>query len=106
MSFVSVKGQDKRGLIVNIFRTTRLTLLYMHTPQELVVNQIQSNPKYLNIYLPKYSECIPSTMGHTIIYHTVLYHFRVMGRIYYYSLLSASFSLLFTFYGWWLSWHQ
>lgn len=28
-------------------------------------------------------------MGPTIIYHTVLYHFRVMGRIYYSSLLSS-----------------
>lgn len=63
----------------------------MHIPQGLVANQIKSKviQGIKNICLPKISECIPSKMGPIMIYHAVLYHFMVTGRIYYYSLLSG-----------------
>lgn len=73
MRFVSKVRQDKRVLIVKSFRTTGFiiyTHTYIRTPKGLIANPIRSKvtQNIRNIYLPKDSECTPSTMVSTIIY--------------------------------------
>ena len=86
-------GTRKEGIDSEKFQNHWLNIIYtnihVHTPKELMAkpNKFKVIQNIKNVYFPKDSERIPSTMVSVIIY-IHLYHFRMMRRIYCCSLLS------------------
>lgn len=74
----------------NHWLNSTYTNIHVHTPKELIAkpNKFKVIQNIQNVYFPKDSECILSTMVSITIY-IHLYHFRMMRRIYCCSLLSS-----------------